>query len=486
MLEDHSEGRRWVLLGAAALALRTAGAVVRPPWHDEYFTVWAAGLPWRDLLAALRVDSGPPFIYAVTKVLAATGMTPLGAARAVAVIAGVAAVLLGAAAARRAFGVAAGWWTGALLAVHPLALAWSCEGRAYALLLAAAAWGWERLESLAHRERGAIGLALAVALGCWSHAFGLVLAGALALAALTLARRRRVIALAAIFVGLVSHLPWLPVALSQPPAATAWMQQAWRTMPTLERALAPVRLLPPVAPFGNQTGLPTPLPASQIGAAALCLVLLLASSASPRAWLLLVAPAAGLTGLAVLGAPAFYGSRGEALFLVPAMALLASATVKARALRIVAALLVAGGAAVSAFALRDWQQRPPSGEARLAAAIMQTLPKGGTIVVGGYWRLGIWYHLGPSSNRFAIVSYPVEAAAHPGWYEPAVDRPGAAELGELARRLATEAPRTALVLNPSLPTDRDLRELARDLGLRPALAVTGGELFVPRQPSSPP
>jgi hypothetical protein len=476
---DRNETWRWLLLGAAALVFRLGGAFLRPPWHDEYFTAWAASLPWHDLLAALRVDSGPPLLYALVKLLVAAGMSPLVAARGVPVMAGTAAVLLGAVAARRAFGAAAGWWTGALLAVHPLAVAWSCEGRAYALLLAAAAWGWERLERLADRERGAIGLALAVALACWSHAFGLVLAGALALAALTLRGQQRRIALSAVAAGLASHLPWLPVALAQPPAATAWMREAWQALPTAEQALAPVRLLATVAPFGNHTNLPSVPLAAQIVAGIMCLVLLLASASSPRGWLLLLPPAAGLTGLTFLGLPAFYGGRGEALFLVPFLALLASAAVKTRALRMVAALLVAGGATVSAVALRDWQQRPPSGEARLAAAIRQASPTGGTIVIGGYWRLGLWYHLGESRDRFTLVNFPAEAAAHPGWYGPTLDRPAPAELRELSALLTTKAPRTTIVLNPSLPTARDLGELAHDLGLRRALAVPGAELFLP-------
>jgi len=49
----------WLVVGLAA-AVRIAGAFLRRPWHDEYFTAWVAGLPWRDIVPALRLDSGPP------------------------------------------------------------------------------------------------------------------------------------------------------------------------------------------------------------------------------------------------------------------------------------------------------------------------------------------------------------------------------------------------------------------------------------------
>ena len=435
MPEIGKETRWWLLLAAAALIPRIAGAVVRQPWHDEYFTVWLAGLPWREMLSALRLDSGPPLPYALTKLFTLVGVPALVAARAIAVAAGTAAVLLGARAARRAVGAAAGWWAGALLAFHPLALAWSCEGRSYALLLLAVAWAWERLEALAHEGRGAVGLALAVALGCWSHAFGLVLAATVGVGCLTLAAKPRRVALLAVAAGLASHLPWLPIAMAQPPAATAWMAEAWLAMPAVERVLAPVRLLPPVAPFASQVDLPGVWIGGQIAAGALCLALLAVSASTLRMWLLLLLPSVGLASLSALGVPAFYGGRGEALYLLAFLAIAASAATATRATRAAAAVLVAGGAVVSLMAIRDWTRRPPSGEARLAAAIRQALPTGGTVVVGGYWRLGLSYHLRPETSRFQLLNYPAEAASHPGWYETQVDRRAPAELDDLLARL---------------------------------------------------
>ena len=253
----QTERWRWLALAGAALAPRVAGAFLRRPWHDEYFTAWAAKLSLTDLVAALRLDSGPPLPYLLVKLLAFSGLDPVGAARAISVAAGTAAVLIAALASRRAFGERAGWWTGAMLAVHPLAVAWSCEGRAYALVLLAAASAWERVEALSRGGHGAAGLAAAVTLACWSHGLGLLLAGVLAASALTLRPPGRGRALGAVGVGLASHLPWLPVALHQPPAAVAWMSAAWRALPLTDRLAAPVRMFSPLAGFATALDLPS-------------------------------------------------------------------------------------------------------------------------------------------------------------------------------------------------------------------------------------
>ena len=113
-----------VAVAATALGPRVAGAVLRRPWHDEYFTAWLAGLSPDAALAALRLDSGPPGPYLLPWLGVRLGLPPLVVARGVAVLAGTLAVLLVLAAARRSWGSAAGWWAGALLAVHPLGWPW--------------------------------------------------------------------------------------------------------------------------------------------------------------------------------------------------------------------------------------------------------------------------------------------------------------------------------------------------------------------------
>ena len=470
-----------VALAAGAGTVRLAAAVLRPPWHDEYFTAWAAGLPMSDLLAALRLDSGPPLPYLLTGLVAALGVEPLAAARAIAVVAGTLAVIVACRAAQRAWGAEAGWWCGALLAAHPLAVAWSSEGRAYALLLLAAALVWERLQALRDGRGGWLGLAVAVALGCWVHALGLVLAAAAAAAALLLGSRERTRALLAVATGLASHLPWLPVALAQPPGATAWMGAPWAGLSSPERALAPLRLLPPLAPFADHLDLPSPPAAAAVAAALLCLVLLAAARSPLPAALLAALPPAALGAAALLGAPYLFPGRSEALYLAPFAGLLAVGATRDRRFRLAAAVLVAAGAAVCGSALAGWAAAPPSGEARLATTVAGSLPGGGTIIVSGHWRLGVAHHLDPRGPRYELVNVPAAAAVHPGWYDD-TQRPTATELADLEAGLRSGSgavPPVGLIVAPGLATERPLVELARRLGLRRALTVPGATLWLP-------
>jgi hypothetical protein len=473
----------WLGLALAALVPRALAATLRPPWHDEYFTVWAAGLPLNGLMDALRLDSGPPLPYLLVKLITIFGLPALFAARALAVAAGTVAVLLVARAARRAFGAEVGWWAGALLAFHPLAVAWSCEGRAYALLLLAAAWAWDRLQALAEGEGGTVGLALAVALACWCHGLGLLLAVVLAVVGVTLPWPRRWRAVGAVAAGLASHLPWLPVAAHQPPAAIAWMATFWRTVSPGHKLWAPVRLLSPLGGFETFLDLPSSTAWAEAAAVALVLALLVAGCrSSGAAWRLLLGvllPAGALAALAAMGVPAFYPGRGEALYLVPFVLLLGAGAARARLLRVAALILVLAAAGVSAVAIVRWGGRPASPEQRLAAELRQRLPGGGEVVIGGYWRLGIAYHLGSERNRFHPVNYPASAAAHPGWYDPGSDRPIPGELDRLLARLRPRAAKTAVVVTPGIDTAADLERLAATLSLQPGLVVPGGRLWWP-------
>jgi 4-amino-4-deoxy-L-arabinose transferase-like glycosyltransferase len=477
-----AEGWRWAGLTLAALAPRVSGAFLRHPWHDEYFTAWAGRLSLGGLVAALRLDSGPPLPYLLVKLVAGLGVPPLAAARAVSVIAGTAAVLLAAHAARRAFGPRAGWWAGAFLAVHPLAVAWSCEGRAYALLFMAAAWAWERIEALAHERRGAVGLAAAVALGCWSHGLGLLLATVLAVVALTLQTPTRSRALAAVCAGLASHLPWLPIAMHQPPAAIAWMASAWRAMPAAERLAAPVRLLSPLGAYASALDLPSSPWWLEAAAGMTLGAVVIAGCRARGAWRTAIGaalPPVMLGTLAAAGVSAFYPGRGEVLALVPLALVGGAAAARSRPAALGVLALTCGAAVTSARALVAWATAPPSGEQRMAACLRQALPEGGIVVIGGYWRLGIAYHLGTSVRRYTLVNVPAEAACHPGWYDPRADAPRSEEVEALARRLLATPMPVAIVATPGIATAEPLERLAGLLRLHPAIAVPGAIVFVP-------
>jgi hypothetical protein len=480
----------WLGLALAALVPRAVAAMLRPPWHDEYFTVWAAGLPLHELLAALRLDSGPPVPYLLVKFVTIFGVPALLAARALGVAAGTAAVLLAARAARREFGAEAGWWTGALLAFHPLAVAWSSEGRAYALLLLAVTWSWDRLGALARGLGGALGLGFAVALACWSHGLGLLLAATVAVVGMTLPRPARWRALTAVAVGLATLLPWLPVAAHQPPAAIAWMAAFWHTAPPVPKLAAAVRLLSPLGGFGAFLDLPSPPEWAEAGAAAVFLALL---ASACRMWgtawrplLGVVLPAGILAALTAMGVAVFYPGRGEALYLMPFLLLLGAGSARFRLLRAAAAVLVLSAAGVTTVASPRWAQQPPSTEQRLASELRHRLPRGGEVVIGGYWRLGIAYHLGAERSGFRLVNYPASAAAHPGWYQDGSDTPAPGELARLVATLRPTNSRAAVVVTPGLSTALDLDRLAAALGLQPAVTVPGARLWLPGTAGSPP
>ncbi len=482
MSRPSAERWSWAALALAALVPRVSGALLRHPWHDEYFTAWAGRLSFSGLIAALRLDSGPPLPYLLVKLVAGLGVAPLDAARVVSVAAGTAAVLLAARAARRAFGPRAGWWAGALLAAHPLAIAWSCEGRAYALVLLAAAWAWERIETLAHERRGAVGLAAAVALACWSHGLGLLLAGVLAVVAVTLRAPARARALAAICAGLASHLPWLPVAMHQPAAAIAWMTAAWRAMPPPERLAAPVRLLSPVGGFASALDLPSSPCWLEAAAAVALAAVVIAACRAGGAWrpaIGVALPSVVLGALAAAGVPAFYPGRGEVLALVPLALLAGAAGARWRPAALVMLALTCAAAVTAARAQVAWAQAGPSGEQRIAACLRQALPNGGIVVIGGYWRLGIAYHLGTSADLYTLLNVPAEAARHPGWYDPRTDSLGRDEIDGLTRRLLAAPVPVAIVAAPGIPTAPVLERLAGPLHLRPAIEVPGGIVFVP-------
>lgn len=464
--------------------MRAAAALLRRPWHDEYFTAWVATSPWSELVPALAQDSGPPLPYVLAKLLASAGLAPLAAARLVAVIAGSLAILAAARAARTVAGPRAAAWTAALLAFHPLAVAWSAEGRAYALLLLGVALVWDGLTQVVAVERGTWQVVAGAVLALWSHGLGLVLLVVMTLVGLSFpapARRRAALAAA---LATLSFLPWVPVMLAQPPASLAWMTRAWQSLTPWHQLVAPLAFLPPGARFGSALDLPSaPLPIVAV-TAVVTLGLAAAAVATARReviWtaVLVVLPAAALAILAHLSVPAFYPGRGEALYLAPALGLLAAGAIRGRPHALGAALLVGIGAAICGVALQSWRTTPPRPEEQLAHIIATHLPDGGTVLVEGYWRLGLWYHLGEARQLFQLETFPPAAAAHPGWYEGG----GTPADAELARqRLAAEVQRGRPVacLLPPRGTPSALRPAARAAGLAPAAAIPAAEVWVSR------
>ena len=55
------------IVAVASIAARAWLLLHRPLWFDEVFTVWAARLSPRNLVAVLEKDSGPPLFYLLEK-----------------------------------------------------------------------------------------------------------------------------------------------------------------------------------------------------------------------------------------------------------------------------------------------------------------------------------------------------------------------------------------------------------------------------------
>lgn len=460
----------WLPPALAALVLRAVGASVLRPWHDEYFTVWASQLRWDELMAALRWDSGPPGLYVLVKVLSFMGLEPLVASRVLSVAAGVLAAVLVGLAARGLFSPAAGTAASFFFAVHPLAVMWGSEGRAYGLLsLAVAASLWALGELEAGRQSW-VWLASCLAFGLYTHALGLV--WLLAVLAYGLCRRQKTVLYAA-GAAAASFSPWLPVMLQQPPEAVAWMGSSFREVPTWLRWLGAFRLLPPVAGWGYTLEAPEPAWYWQVVAAVATVWAL--ALARGWVWALLLLPAAALTFGAWLGLPVYYPGRGEAVLLAPFAALLAGGT--QRRGRALAASLVALGLGGSAAVLGSFRQAPPRPEQEVARILLRQ-GTSGVLVTTGWWWLGMRHNLPPS---WRVIHLPEAALQHPGWFVPGRERVTEEELAEVERRLEDAGNRgqgVGILLTPGLPEAGELRFRCQRWGWR-CVRLPGGELCLP-------
>lgn len=462
----------WVLPALVALALRLAATLTLRPWHDEYFTAWAASLPWSELLAALRWDSGPPLPYLLAKLVSLAGIPALVAARGLSLAAGVLATLFVGLAARRWVSASAGPWASWLFALHPLAVMWAAEGRAYGLLSLAVAWSLWVLGEQEAQGRLWLGLAAALGFGLYTHALGLV--WLLAVLAYGLLARRTAV-LWASGAAVLSFLPWFFVMVQQPPEAVAWMASSLRDVPAWARWLGPLRLLPPLSGWAYTLEAPAVSGYWQLIAAVVTLACLVLA----RSWLwALWALPAGLLAVGWwMGLPVYYPGRGEAVLLAPFLALLASGIT--RSSRALGAALLALSLGGSVAVVAHFWQTPPRPEERMAEVLLQE-GHTGVLVTTGWWWLSMRYHL-PAS--WQVLHLPGAALQHPGWFVPGREKITESELSEAWQELAAVGARgegAGLIVTPGLPEAQELRSWGNRLGWQ-ALSFPGGELWIPGQ-----
>ncbi|HYT31229.1 MAG TPA: hypothetical protein VEO37_01440, partial [Thermoanaerobaculia bacterium] len=209
----------WILVAAAFVA-RLAILIARPLWHDEIFTLWASRLPPSRLLEVLRQDSGPPVFYLLAKPF--VRLAEMAQSDALSRLLPFAAILCLFTPALRLSKESARIWFVALAAGSPLLLVYAGEARAYGLLALldfALFFLLFRGEPTPGRLAGAAAL---TALALWTHYLAILFVAA---CALLLIVRRRFPCLAALCVGTLAFLPWIPVLTVQPRQATSWMRE---------------------------------------------------------------------------------------------------------------------------------------------------------------------------------------------------------------------------------------------------------------------
>ena len=391
---------------AAGVAARVYAAFARPLWADEIFTLMLARKSVPEILAALRIDSGPPLHYLASHVLLLPFPAP-GAGDVVVRLLSLAAsvlhlpllFLVGKRLGRPATGLAAA----ALYALFPLAVLYGVEGRGYALASLLALLAFERALALRERPRFGTGaaLALAAAGAVLTHYLAVFPVAALALLAFS-ARpaARRALALSGAGAALLAA-PWVPVALRQPAASMAWARGS-----AFDGAL---RDFPANLAFGAEPAGALALPLAVLGAVLLAALLLRERRGvlSPVAAVLAGSLVLLALGELTTGALVLPG-RTAVVFLPFVALLLASAP---------PAVPLAAGTLALGFLVRVLPDLAgPSPGETLAHLLEAPARAGKRIAAAGYWGPELDYRLARLGAGGRVVLFPSAVAAHPGWY----------------------------------------------------------------------
>ena len=393
-------------------------AITRPLWFDEIYTAWAARLPLPDLVAALRVDSGPPGFYVLEKAFVWIAESGAADDRILRVLPFLAVAALFAAARTLPEGLARSAFV-VLLSGSLLINLYAGEARSYALLALCDLALF--LAALRGREtpRRLLVTAAAAALALYTHYLGIFAVGAVAILA---AADRRWRTLAGIAAGSALFLPWLPVLRAQPAAAVGWMHEALPASALgFLSALGGVGRVP--GPFGAAP--PRPVFIASVAAGILAAgALALAPARNNRD----VRNAAIFTALVLVGTllaglwrPVAFAGRTEMAVLPVWLWGLSLAARESRGARIAAAAAASAGAVATIFLLSS--PRPDSAPLEAAENLSRVTRKGDIVIAATGFYLPA--RLAAERGRLAarVVPLPSELAGHPGWFEPAFPGP---------------------------------------------------------------
>lgn len=297
-----------------AVGVRLA-AIGRAPDIDELFTVWITERSIADMMATLRLDSGPPLYYLLLKPFRLVA-DPVLTFRTISLLAGVATVLVAVMSTRER---ATRLLIASLIALHPLSVFFSTRGRAYslmALLVVASAIALVRWLDSSDRRMLVIGSA-AILIAAYTHYYAIYLFPLPLIVALTAGRERvREGAIATFAVGAL-FMPGIVLLLSQPSGALSWMH----IEDDLQRILFTAGSFGRLG-FDGRQRLPVEWSSMvlHLSGLVLLLVALLGTRASLRAsrhLLVVLTAISGAIAAAVLGFSAYFPLRFESILIGP-------------------------------------------------------------------------------------------------------------------------------------------------------------------------
>jgi mannosyltransferase len=395
--------------GSLAMAV---GGVAAHLWTDEGIAVGLAGHPLSQIPHVLRLDGSPPLYYLLLHLWIGVAGDSDAAVHwlslAFAVLCVPAAWWCGAGVGDRR----TAWILAALAAACPYLRQHAAEARMYSLvvLLGLLCVGCFARAYMNGRKRYRAAFGVTLALLLYTHTWGLLVAAALALAVVPLARRREVVRDALIGFGIAAALyaPWLPTLLFQARHTGA----PWATSPPLSALVT----APETALGGAAATL----------IVALAVVAALATRRAREASLLIAAAVPLLLAWGLSQRSPAWDARYVGVIVAPALALVAAGLSRARG---------AGLVALLALVLLMATATPPrerSDAFTLARAAAPHLRRDDLVVVTPFAQLPLVAHYLPPGLRYASTL-------------GAAPDPHVADWRDVTRRLARASMRRTLL-----------------------------------------
>lgn len=417
-------------------ALLRFGALDREEiWLDEAQSIRNASGSVQDTIEALAHDNKPPLYYFVLKGWLGIFGSSAAALRSFSAVCGVLAVaavwLLGVPTVPLAVARVAA----VILAVHPLAVHYSREGRGYSLLILLSLLTILTLSRAIESgsRRWWVAWAASLALCTMTYYLGvifiLVSAVQIAVARRKEAVRPWIVSSAAAMLPLVA---WLPVLLRQQEVSVSsiwWFRRFWDAWGPLEPFARSLVLLTPggvAPPWVGMPSSPSLQPVVVVAGLAAVVSFLSARSDEGRSFLpvqivtlaALVVPLVILWLVSQVTFPVYLVGRADIVAMPGALLAIAGGIVLARRreVAVVLGVLVAAstlGGLVAYFALT-----PANGERPVLEPLAATMRKGDLVICTGLTRPTAEYWVKRAAEFVELVPYPGEMAGHAAYFDP--------------------------------------------------------------------